>query len=618
MKEVPKPDEAAYLQEKNATQSKLNEVISKIASITHQIDTLSDERKKAVDARKLVQDEQAKLKSQRSEAIEKSGVAQQQLDQIEKQRAEKRRALEQHKAGLKFTKVEDLDLAVQKIQLKLTTGNLPREVQQKLLADLNGLKSQRQKVLAYAAMRQLAEAEKVDTDGINKQIEKEAGMTRELREQERKLQKDYTDNKKVEQTTRKQIEGLLKTRKSLAKERAEYTSAISNLEYNYTKQERAYTRYIEAVKYFKRKEAREKRAAREAEWKESAAEEVEEKIVKVPYAKEIQICEDLTRYLNSLLGVKETETKVAVEEKTVDVVSIAATRSANFKGKNVVAAAKDGDKIADEWVSAAREAFGQKKKRVRAKKEKQVINHIPDIFAQFKTVQVEPPLLKSGCEAALEALAKRKLHYETVPPPEAKDKNTPAKGTTRGESDDSKTEQLEQQERSKNRRKSLQLIDAEQQRRITELAEAAHAALNDQGKERIESIKKATQAVAEEQQRRVAEAQKVVEEEIAERKLNQRRASAMLDEEQKRRIAEYQEKVAHPIFSQEKAGKGGKGDQGSEDALTSQVQVAEKARSAGGNDKGGKSKKQGKSQDQGDGDLTSQLQAAEKERTSNK
>lgn len=238
LKEVEQPDEWTYNSEKTAAQASLNEVLTNMAALTHQIDTLSAARKKALDGRRAVQDKQAELKGQRSTASETSGVAQEQLLAIEKQRTEKRRALEQHKAGLKFTKVEDLDNAVQKIQLKLTTGNLPREVQQKLLADLNGLKSQRQKVLAYAAMRQLAEAEKVDTGGINKQLEKDAGLNRDIREQERKLQKDYADNLKIEKSTRKEIDGLIKQRKVLAKEKYDHTNTVTNLERDYSRKER--------------------------------------------------------------------------------------------------------------------------------------------------------------------------------------------------------------------------------------------------------------------------------------------------------------------------------------------------------------------------------------------
>lgn len=120
---------------------------------------------------------------------------------------------------------------------------------------------------------------------------------------------------------------------------------------------------------------------------------------------------------------RQAGVNAAVEEKTVDVVGIAASRSGGFKGKSVATRPEESD-LNEEWVSAAREAFGQKKKRVRTKKTKQVLNHIADIFSQFKLVQVEIPLLRDSCEAALEALAKRKEYYQTAPPPEAK-KATP-------------------------------------------------------------------------------------------------------------------------------------------------------------------------------------------------
>lgn len=360
LKAVERPCEYTYLEAKTEAQDKLDIVLAKMAELTAQIDKLSLQHKSAGDARRGIQDKQAVLKSQRSEAYEKSNGAQEKLEEIEKQRAETRRTLEQHKVGLKFTKVEDLDNAVQKIQLKLTTAQLDRDVQQKLLGDLNSLKSQRQKVLAYVAMRQLATVDKVDTGGINKQIEKEADMTRGIREQERKLTKDFAEHRKVEQMARKQIDSLIKERKTHGKEKYEHTNAITNLERNYTRKERAYHRYTETVKFLKRKQAREERAARDKEWEEGTP-DAEEEIQKAPYAKELQICDDLARYLTRLVGLKGVKPVADVDDRG-DVVDIAASRNANFKGKQVTSRPEEKN-LEDEWVSAARETFGGGKKK---------------------------------------------------------------------------------------------------------------------------------------------------------------------------------------------------------------------------------------------------------------
>lgn len=610
--EVQKPDEYKYRTEKEEAQGKLDVVLGKMATLTAQIDKLSDQRKIAVDARRAVQDKQAELKSQRSEAYEKSVGAQEQLEQIEKQRAEKRRALEQHKAGLKFTKIEDLDTAVKKIETKLLGGGVSADVSAKLRKDLTTLKSQRPRVLAYAAMRQLAEAEKVDTDGINKQIEKEANMTRDIRDQERQLQKDFTENRKIENHARKEIEGLIKERKALGKEKYEFGNIVYNLDRDYNRKERAYTRYIETLKYLKRKKAREERAARDAEWKEARdAEDPEEIVKKIPYAKELQLCDDLIRYCNSLLGIKTDakETEVTAGGVKANVVDIAASRNNAFKGKSVVTSASKEDTEADEWVAAAREIAAPKKKRNRAKKEKQIINHIPDIFAQFKAIKLEPPLLKSSVEATKEALQQRKEYYESAPPPEVKKAKEPAKAEAETEAPE--VVEAENKERVRNRRQSVQLMDAEQLRRVSEMAESENAAATEATKERRASVQMATDAVEEERKRRIEAEQANTEVEVEERKKNQRRASLMLDEEQQRRIAEYEEKVA-----KEKTQKNAAKTNSNEDSLTSQLQAAEKSRT-GGSKGGKKDKKEGKKPQELDA-LSALLQAAEKSRTSKK
>lgn len=597
--EVPKPDEAEYNAERHEAQTKLDEVLGQMNTITVQIDTLSAKRKTAVDSRRAIQDKQAELKSQKAEAYEKGAEAEKKLEEIEKIRTSKRQALDQHKAGLKFTNVEALDGAVQKIQLKLTTGNLPRDVQQKLLSDLNSLKSQRTKVLAYAAMRQLAEVETVDTEGINKQLEIESKITKTIAETNRALYKELQEHRKTENVANKEISELIKERKTLGKSKYELTQTLSNLDYHFTRKSRNYERYIESVKYFKRQQQRKERAARDAEYAEQNA-EPEEKIAKIPYGKELQICDDLARYCRSLLGNKAgsptAEAAAAEESKAVDINQ----RNAAFKGKAGNALAQEKDER-EEWVAAARETFGQKKKRVRTKKQNNIINHIPDIFFQFKVVDIEPPLLKTAVEATLAAILKKTEYYKTAPPPADK-KKASADAVA-----DKKAEQTENKERTRNRRKSVQMADDEQERRVTEAAVQEEEA----SAERRSSIQNAMSAADAEKERRIKEEQAHADEEAAERKTRVRRASLMADEEQARRVAEYEAKKASGDLPKLPAAASGD--------LTSQLQAAETARTGKGGAPAGKAKKAPvEKKDQNVDQLTSQLQAAEKARTSKK
>lgn len=608
LKPVDAPNQAEYEQNKAAAQAKLDEVLALMAGLTQKIDVLVKERTSAGDTRRSIQDKQAELKSQRTEAFDKSDKAQEQLEQIEKERAEKRAALAQHRQGLKFTKVEDLDNAVNKIQLKLTTAGLPREVQQKLLADLNSLKSQRQKVVTYSAMLKLVSAEKQDTTPITKQLDQDSRTTRDIRQLERKLQQEFTECRKKENQVRKEIDVLIKERKSLGKNKYTYNNEVYKIERDYQNKLYNYTRYVEKVKYLKRVKAREERAARDAAWKEENA-TPEEVMEKIPYAAELQTCDDLTRYLAALLPRSASAAKEAPTEEDSKVVEIAASRNAGFKGKKSNAVLAKEDKIGEEWVSAAREAFGQKKRRVRKKKDKAIINHIPDIFSKFKKIGVEPPLLRSNIEATLESLAEKKNYYETAPPPEKKEKKAAAKPAVKPTEEEDVA--AENKTRSRNRRASIQAQDTEQARRVSEAAEASNAAATEAAAERRASIQMASAAVEEEQARRVAEEQGHQQAEKAERKENQRRASLMLDEEQQRRIAEYEEKKAAEKAQPKKKAAAGSGG----DALTDMLAAAEKARTGKGGASEGKSKKSGNKEPQSSGDaLTDMLQAAEKAR----
>mmetsp|Transcript_15856 Transcript_15856/g.31051 ORF Transcript_15856/g.31051 Transcript_15856/m.31051 type:complete len:655 (+) Transcript_15856:34-1998(+) len=604
IKVVAQPNEAEYISAKREAQNNLDLVLNKIADVAAKIEVATKKRQACMDKKKAIQDGQADLKAKREAASSVAEGAQEQIEAIEKSRAERRRALDVHKKGLKFTKVEDLDLAVQKIQLKLTTAGLPRELQQKLLTDLNTLKSQRQKVLTYTALRQLAEAEKVDIATPMAALENEKKVNADNAKKQQKYSEEYNKAREEEKVIRKEVDALFNEKRALGKDKYKFANVVNDIERGYQRKLREYTRYVEQVKYVKRVAARAARAARQKEWEENNAdhnEKMEQAEAKEPYFKELQICSDLITYLSAFLPKSSTPRADDVPEQEQTHQKVAQDRNSAFKGK--VAKSKEQEKDeAEEWAQAARDTFGQKKKRVRAKKVKvSLINHIPDVFPKFKTIGIQAPNTTAQVEERLEAVRQKLEYFKTAPPP-------PKKGK---QSDAAAEDPEEIKERAANQSKSLEAQDDEQQRRVAE-AEQANV---EQSKQRRKSVTMASNLADAEQQRRIAEAEAEVQRDAEERKENVRRASLMADEEQARRIREDQGKGPSPL---QKA-VGGKGGATSGD-LNSQLQAAEFSRTGKGGQSQGKAKGEGKAKGgkgaQSSGDvLTDQLQAAEKARS---
>lgn len=170
------------------------------------------------------------------------------------------------------------------------------------------------------------------------------------------------------------------------------------------------------------------------------------------------------------------------------------------------------------------------KKRKGKKKRKQklaAMKHIPDIFTQFSKLGLKPPLDRDSVGTSLQALADKKKYYETAPPPAKKKKKeaAPAAAAKSGaadkrasnaaageegeEIDEARLEQLkkERQEaeaeeikmRNQNRRASLALLQAEQKRRIDELAVWQAASEAETAQARREAIAKAKKMMSDEQ-----------------------------------------------------------------------------------------------------------------------
>lgn len=417
------PDEAEYLRKKGELDEKINELQSKIDNISHNIDNSQNTRAGFRTQRKNALDQLATLKETRIAANEEINKIAAQFEEIEKKRTQQRQFLRVQKDGLKFLNVVELDNAITKIEYKLSTSTLPPHSSSKLMADIRMLKAQRLSVMRYAEQRQLIEMTKDDTISLRNVRDENAKKARACRERESKLIKDLNEYRKNERTSNTQIEEGIKERKTLSSEKYKLQYARDGITRKYNNQLRNYTRWVEFQKYLKRKEAREKRkaeyearkAAENGEVVEDEGDETDEKVVVHPYAKELAIISDLERYLrfhNPNAGKKSTS---STEEDVAPKVDVADRNSA-FKGKGVVVASKK-ENINDEFA----EVLGTKKKASKNKTKKvkdTSLNHIPDVFAQFKVIGVTIPLVTSAIDEALTALAEKKQYYETAPPPQ--------------------------------------------------------------------------------------------------------------------------------------------------------------------------------------------------------
>ena len=98
-----------------------------------------------------------------------------------------------------------------------------------------------------------------------------------------------------------------------------------------------------------------------------------------------------------------------MDEKQQQLLSERISAFGGKQAKPIEPAKKKKDSLYESLVTQPKE------KKVKPKKQQRVLTHVPDVFALFKVVGVEPPLLSTDVDGVLDKLKERQEFYESAP-----------------------------------------------------------------------------------------------------------------------------------------------------------------------------------------------------------
>lgn len=231
------------------------------------------------------------------------------------------------------------------------------------------------------------------------------------------------------------------------------------------------------------------------------------------------------------------------EKKADDQKAEERERNTNFKGKDAVPLQKKADDSLSVLFGASANAGAaakkpEPKKRAVVQRKLTSIVHIPDIFEQFESLGLKPPLSVDAIPASLKELENKLQYFKTAPaPPTKAEKDLLAKKAEKERQEKALNADLRAEEAIARKAVGKDVVNAEQQERKARVGELQDAAAATQA-ERAAAAKIAKAGYADEQARLDAED----EAEEAQRRIaasHNRKASASLAAvEQARRVSE--------------------------------------------------------------------------------
>jgi uncharacterized coiled-coil DUF342 family protein len=151
-----------------------------------------------------------------------------------------------------------------------------------------------------------------------------------------------------------------------------------------------------------REKERQRRTEQAEKRKEKEAERQKKELLQVPYQDEMDLCDKLISYLESLLPKKQDAAASSVHSPNSSVPSSLPNAPEGYALK------KEED---DRFTSKSKK---QNKKTKSVVKSSQDLKHVVDVFLEFETLSLAPPSKASDVEASIILVRAKKEHYQKL------------------------------------------------------------------------------------------------------------------------------------------------------------------------------------------------------------
>jgi len=307
------------------------------------------------------------------------------------------------KANIKFSRVEDIDAEIKKLQKRQETTSMSLSEEKRLIKEMDQLQASKKFVAQLKTqeldIEQIKEQRKAiaaeigakdkEIDAVQAEIEVKTTKIKSLSEKE-------TDN-------REKIQSLLSERDNIRAQMNAKLKEKDNCRQVYREANNSYYDYQRALRAQRKLQQEEEKRKREEERLEWLKQQEEEELKKVPYEEEMALCDYLADYL--IKHYLEEDKKPIKKEETTKV-KLENDPFAGFKPIN-----KKDD---DVYLKLGKNKKTQKKTKKNQKKNAPFTLNL-DTFDQFGLLKLTPPTSLEGVQASVDELREKKEWYSQQP-----------------------------------------------------------------------------------------------------------------------------------------------------------------------------------------------------------
>ena len=357
---------------------------------------------------------------------------------IESTSISRKRGLETAKKELPFLSTADIDAAVKAAEKQLNSRTLVLAEERAKLEEVKKLRALRPRVVDYERQSKETGSSAEEVEQLVVEREEAHRKAYERKEEEEKQRQVVDEQQKKEKSLTADIDGWIAQRRELITRRQhaerewgiredEHARAVKDYE-SYAREKawrdgeeerRAKEKADYEARQARREQREAERAAREDEDRQWREEREREEAERDPWERQKWVVSELLKYSAKLSAKREEEDDADDDaDEKQQRQQLVNDRIAAFGGKAAKPVTKakkgGGESLFSELVQP------KQARKVKAKKVNRPLTHVPDVFALFREVEVEAPLMSADIDSTVEKLKAREQYYETAPRPEKK------------------------------------------------------------------------------------------------------------------------------------------------------------------------------------------------------
>jgi uncharacterized coiled-coil DUF342 family protein len=447
LKVVPRPNDAEVRKQQEKMSRQISEQSDRLKEVKAKLDALTGGPRgpgsggpgsgasssagapaAAPNPAQAVRDKLKALQKQIREQIDRSKASRAEMDRIEAQKKTALDKVKKMRAELDFTKEEDIDREITKLEERLTHTSMSITEEKKTVSKIGTLRASRRAVGEQAAFsaqiatldekrKEVAAHVRTISDGIKKLKEEEAALRTELN----KLNDEY-------KSKRADVPALLKKKDELRKSLSAQIAAQRKFRDDVDRQWAEWKAYKrEADRLY-----REERAARSREDRDGDApggrdgagsdSDADAAPPLGAWAQEITVCSDLVIYLEAIKA-RAAATKAAAAAPAP---AQAAAPAESVEGLEIMGGKRRNNE-GGAFINLGQGKNGKGAKGTKGKgKGKKAdaaggaeggsLSHGLDTMLYFSTIELQPPATFAAIDQSIEEIRARRVHYEADPP----------------------------------------------------------------------------------------------------------------------------------------------------------------------------------------------------------